>query len=79
MKTTDPDRQAQGGGPCVWPAANGTFPSATAAGLAKGNSVAEAVRATKEYVTAAISAAYPIGGGHGPLNHFYGLRSDSGR
>ena len=50
-----------------------TFASATAAGLAKGMSVAEAVGAAKEYVTAAISAAFPMGGGHGPLNHFYRL------
>jgi hydroxymethylpyrimidine/phosphomethylpyrimidine kinase len=50
-----------------------TFASATAAGLAKGLSVAEAVGAAKEYVTAAIDAAFLIGDGHGPLNHFYRL------
>ena len=48
-----------------------TFASATAAGLAKGLSVRDAVGAAKKYVTATIRHAFPMGGGHGPLNHFY--------
>ena len=50
-----------------------TFASATAAGLAKGLSVAQAVVGAKRYVTEAMRHAFPIGGGHGPLNHFYEL------
>ena len=50
-----------------------TFASAIAAGLAKGIAVEEAVARAKEYVTEAIRNAFPMGGGHGPLNHFYML------
>ncbi|MDA0987614.1 MAG: bifunctional hydroxymethylpyrimidine kinase/phosphomethylpyrimidine kinase [Chloroflexi bacterium] len=50
-----------------------TFASAIAAGLAQGMSVEDAVARAKEYVTQAIRKAFPIGGGHGPLNHFYKL------
>lgn len=48
-----------------------TFASAVAAGLAHGLETPAAVKQAKEYVTAAISAAYPIGQGHGPLHHFH--------
>jgi hydroxymethylpyrimidine/phosphomethylpyrimidine kinase len=50
-----------------------TLSSAIAAGLAKGMDVAEAVRAAKAYVTAAIGAAdrLAIGSGHGPVHHFH--------
>ena len=51
-----------------------TFASAIAAGLATGMEVAEAVGAAKEYVTEAIRCSFDIGGGHGPLNHFYKSR-----
>ena len=54
-----------------------TFASAVAAGLAQGKSVEEAVGQAKEYVTEAIRASFPIGRGHGPLNHFYELWRDS--
>ena len=50
-----------------------TFASATAAGLAKGLSTQAAVRDAKAYVTAAIQSSFAIGGGHGPLNHFFEL------
>lgn len=53
-----------------------TFASAIAAHLARGCSVEEAVSQAKEYVSAAIGAAYPVGRGHGPLNHFYALWGD---
>jgi hydroxymethylpyrimidine/phosphomethylpyrimidine kinase len=51
-----------------------TLSSAIAAGLARGLDLAEAARAAKEYVTAAIAAAdeLHVGHGRGPLNHFYG-------
>lgn len=50
-----------------------TLSSAIASGLAKGLSLAEAVRAAKAYVTAAIVASgrLRIGHGHGPTHHFH--------
>ena len=48
-----------------------TFASAVAAGLAHELETPAAVRQAKDYVTAAIRAAYPIGNGHGPLHHFH--------
>ena len=48
-----------------------TFASAIAAGLAQGLELQEAVAQAKEYVTDALRHAFPMGGGHGPLNHFY--------
>ena len=50
-----------------------TFASAVAAGLARGMDVLDAVALAKEYVTEAIRHAFPVGRGHGPLNHFYKL------
>ena len=49
-----------------------TFSSAIAAGLATGKGVGEAVADAKAYVTEAIASAFPVGGGHGPLHHFFG-------
>ena len=51
-----------------------TFASATAANLAKGLPLRQAVSLAKSYVTSAIRMAQPIGRGHGPLNHFYMLK-----
>ena len=48
-----------------------TFASAIAAGLAKDQPLLEAVTQAKEYVTNAIRGNLSIGGGHGPLDHFY--------
>jgi hydroxymethylpyrimidine/phosphomethylpyrimidine kinase len=50
-----------------------TFAAAIVAGLAKGEPLADAVRAAKSYVTAALAAAdrINVGYGHGPLNHFH--------
>jgi len=50
-----------------------TLSSAIAAGLAKGQALAEAVRGAKDYVTAAIAAAerLNIGSGRGPVHHFH--------
>ena len=50
-----------------------TFASAVAAGLACDMRVFDAVAQAKEYVTEAILRSFPIGQGHGPLNHFYKL------
>lgn len=50
-----------------------TMSSAIASGLARGRGMEEAVRQGKEYITGAIAsgAKYRIGGGHGPVDHFY--------
>ena len=50
-----------------------TFASAIAAGLASGMGVEEAVGQAKAYVTEAIRQSFPMGSGHGPLNHFHAL------
>ena len=55
-----------------------TFASAIAAGLAKGLDLPGAVALAKSYVTLAIQHAYPIGGGHGPVHHFYRFWQPSG-
>lgn len=51
-----------------------TLASAVASGLAKGLGVPEAVRAAKEYVTGAIAAGFPLGGGIGPVDHAWRFR-----
>ncbi len=50
-----------------------TLSAAIAAGLAKGQSLGDAVREAKSYVSAAIAAAdrLAIGSGRGPLHHFF--------
>ena len=50
-----------------------TLAAAIAAGLAKGEDLPAAVRAAKEYVTAAIAAAdhLSVGHGRGPVHHFH--------
>ncbi len=56
-----------------------TFASATAAGLAKGMSLRDAVGEAKKFVTATMRHAFPMGRGHGPLNHFYQLWGEQWR
>jgi hydroxymethylpyrimidine/phosphomethylpyrimidine kinase len=50
-----------------------TLSAAIAAGLARGQSLADAVREAKAYVTGAIAAAdrLDVGAGHGPVHHFH--------
>ena len=55
-----------------------TFASAAAAGLARGMTMPDAVALAKDYVTEAIRHSFPMGRGHGPLNHFYKLWGESG-
>ncbi|MDI3341714.1 MAG: bifunctional hydroxymethylpyrimidine kinase/phosphomethylpyrimidine kinase [Sphaerobacter sp.] len=50
-----------------------TFSAAIAARLAAGVSPLTAVAEAKEYVYQALLAAYPVGAGHSPVNHFYAL------
>jgi hydroxymethylpyrimidine/phosphomethylpyrimidine kinase len=47
------------------------FATALACRLALGTSIREAVVLAKQYVTDAISRGYPIGHGHGPMNHLF--------
>ena len=47
------------------------FACAMACHLAHGRGIPEAVLLAKAYVSAAMSNAYPIGKGRGPLNHLY--------
>ncbi len=48
-----------------------TFASAIATFLARGEPVPDAVGHAKEYLTEALRRAYPVGGGHGPVHHFW--------
>jgi hydroxymethylpyrimidine/phosphomethylpyrimidine kinase len=50
-----------------------TLASAIAAGLAKGLPLADAVRAAKDYISAAIAEAdrLQVGSGPGPVHHFH--------
>lgn len=50
-----------------------TLSSAFAAALAKGEDLTSAARSSKKYIEQAIisGAEYEIGGGHGPVNHFF--------
>ncbi|MBN1561300.1 bifunctional hydroxymethylpyrimidine kinase/phosphomethylpyrimidine kinase [candidate division KSB1 bacterium] len=52
-----------------------TLSSAIAAHLAKKNSILDAVKGAKRYISGAIRAGaeYQIGHGHGPVHHFYNL------
>ncbi|MBQ5931639.1 MAG: bifunctional hydroxymethylpyrimidine kinase/phosphomethylpyrimidine kinase [Tidjanibacter sp.] len=53
-----------------------TLSSALAALLAKGYELTDAARGAKEYINQAIvsGARYEIGGGHGPVDHFWAHR-----
>jgi hydroxymethylpyrimidine/phosphomethylpyrimidine kinase len=53
-----------------------TFSSALLAQLVSGKPPIESVSWAKEYVRAAMEAAYPIGKGRGPLHHLYELDRD---
>jgi hydroxymethylpyrimidine/phosphomethylpyrimidine kinase len=55
-----------------------TLASAVAARLAQGDPVPEAVAAAKEYVTGAIAAGFPLGGGIGPVDHGWRFRAGGG-
>jgi hydroxymethylpyrimidine/phosphomethylpyrimidine kinase len=48
-----------------------TYSAAIAARLALGDSLRDAVRGAKQYVTEAIRHSYAVGRGHGPLGHFH--------
>lgn len=52
-----------------------TLSAAIASFLAQGNPLPEAVQKAKEFITAAIRLAQPLGRGHGPVNHFLAARA----
>jgi len=47
-----------------------TYASAIAAYLAQGEPLPQAAARAKEFISAAIRLAHPLGRGHGPVNHF---------
>jgi len=57
-----------------------TLSSALAARLAAGESLADAVEGAIGYLQQALAHAYPLGEGHGPVDHLFGLfgRRDGG-
>ncbi|MDR2476594.1 MAG: bifunctional hydroxymethylpyrimidine kinase/phosphomethylpyrimidine kinase [Treponema sp.] len=55
-----------------------TLSSAIACYLARGDSVENAVRSAKDYITQAIMDAYPVGGGTGPVGHLNALYRKAG-
>jgi hydroxymethylpyrimidine/phosphomethylpyrimidine kinase len=48
-----------------------TFAAALTARLARGDALEEAIRGAREYLEGAIRHAPGLGGGHGPLGHFW--------
>lgn len=50
-----------------------TLAAAVASALAHGRSVPDAVGLGKQWVTECLRAAYPLGGGHGPVSPFFRL------
>ncbi|MEX0683696.1 MAG: bifunctional hydroxymethylpyrimidine kinase/phosphomethylpyrimidine kinase [Dehalococcoidia bacterium] len=54
-----------------------TFASAIASFLARGEPVVDAVAHAREYLQEAIQRAYPLGSGHGPVNHFWKESQDA--
>jgi len=48
-----------------------TLSSAIACRLARGDGIVAAVEGAIDYLQGAIAAAFPLGSGHGPVNHFY--------
>ena len=55
-----------------------TFASAVAANLALGHALAESASRAQRYVAGAIRHAPAIGHGHGPLDHFWNMRTVGG-
>ena len=51
-----------------------TLSAAILANLVKGISLGDAIRISKTFITEAIRKAFPLGKGHGPLNHFIDVK-----
>lgn len=58
-----------------------TLSSAIAAGLAKGETLDDAVKSAKAYIANAIAAAdrLSVGHGHGPVHHFHAYWAEAGK
>lgn len=54
-----------------------TLSSAIAARLARGDRLPVAVTGAVQYLDGALRAAYPVGSGHGPVDHLYELYPES--
>jgi hydroxymethylpyrimidine/phosphomethylpyrimidine kinase len=54
-----------------------TFSAAIAGYLALGLDPLDAIAAAKRFITEALKASYPIGAGHSPVNHFFGVRPNA--
>lgn len=54
-----------------------TLAAAIAANLATGKDLFSSVRLAKDYVTSALKYALSIGGGQGPVGHFFPLLENS--
>lgn len=52
-----------------------TFSAAITAGLAHGMATFDAVRAAKQYLTAAMRAGYEVGSGNSPVHHFHAFEN----
>ncbi len=52
-----------------------TLSAAIACGLARGEDIGVAVKSAKVYLVKAMKAAYPVGGGIGPVNHLWEFES----
>ena len=53
-----------------------TLSSAIASNLAKGFTLAEAVRRAKDYISEALAAMLDLGKGSGPMNHGFDLQGE---
>jgi len=51
-----------------------TLSSAIACGLGQGRPLLESVAIAVDYLHGAIAAAFPVGGGHGPVDHLFRLQ-----
>jgi len=51
-----------------------TYASAIAAGLAQGWDIIDAIKKAKFYVFGSIKNSFPLGEGHGPVNHFWNIK-----
>ncbi len=51
-----------------------TLAAAICAGLARGLDVEAAVRSGKDFITRAVAGSFPLGGGLGPVGHFWRMR-----
>jgi len=56
-----------------------TYSAAIATGIARGESLPEAIRRAKEFITIAIKYSLDLGSGHGPTNHYAPIQREMDR